>query len=175
MHPQTFQAWRQKFLDAGKARLSRYGKSDPVRAIKKENGDLKHIIGELTIANDALKKPWRQQRLSAAKLMQDQLSLRRSLECAGVSMRQWYYEHRPREIVLDPDVVDAVRRIGMRRSTYGTRRMAAQMARETWTPTNRKQVQQICRKIGHIRPQKKKNEIIRAGRRLFRPEAPNRL
>ncbi len=60
VHPQTFQARRQKFLDAGKAGLSRYGKSDPVRAIKKENGDLKHIIGELTIANDALKKPWRQ-------------------------------------------------------------------------------------------------------------------
>ena len=56
VHPQTFQAWRQKFMDAGKAGLGHYGKSDPVKAIKKENGDLKRIIGELTIANDALKK-----------------------------------------------------------------------------------------------------------------------
>ena len=56
VHPQTFQAWRQKFMDAGKAGLSHYGKSDPAKAIKKENGDLKRIIGELTIANDALKK-----------------------------------------------------------------------------------------------------------------------
>lgn len=56
VHPQTLQAWRQKFMDAGKAGLSRYGKSDPVKAIKRENGDLKRIIGELTIANDALKK-----------------------------------------------------------------------------------------------------------------------
>lgn len=56
VHPQTFQAWRQKFMDAGKAGLGRYGKSDPVRVIKKENDDLKRIIGDLTIANDALKK-----------------------------------------------------------------------------------------------------------------------
>lgn len=56
VHPPTFQAWRQKFMDAGKAGLSRYGKSDPARAIKKENGDLKRIIGEMTIANDVLKK-----------------------------------------------------------------------------------------------------------------------
>lgn len=56
VHPQTFQAWRQKFMDAGKAGLGSYGRSDPVKAIKKENGDLKRIIGELTIANDALKK-----------------------------------------------------------------------------------------------------------------------
>ena len=107
--------------------------------------------------------------------MQEQMSLRRSLKYAGVSRRQWYYEPAPREIAPNPDVVDAVRRISRRRPTYGTRRMAAQIARETGTPTNRRQVQRIYRKIGHIRPQKKKNETVRAGRRLFKPEAPNRL
>ncbi len=56
VHPQTFQAWRQKFMDAGKSGLSRYGRNDPVRTVKKENNDLKRIMGELTIANDALKK-----------------------------------------------------------------------------------------------------------------------
>ncbi len=56
VHPQTFQAWRQKFMDAGKSGLTHHGKKDPIKAIKKENGDLKRIIGDLTIANDALKK-----------------------------------------------------------------------------------------------------------------------
>ncbi len=53
--------------------------------------------------------------------------------------------------------------------------MAAQIALDTGTPTNRKQVQRIYRKIGYIQPQKRKNDIIRTGRRLFKPEAPNRL
>lgn len=113
--------------------------------------------------------------MSAAKLMQEQLGLRKSLKHSGVSRRQWYYKPVPRETGLNPVVVDAIRRISERRPTYGTRRMAAQITREAGTPTNRKQVQRICRKIGHIQPQKKKNEIIRAGRRLFKPEAPNRL
>lgn len=56
MHPQTFQTWRQKFMGVGKAGLGRYAKSDPAKTTKKENYDLKRIIGELTIANDALKK-----------------------------------------------------------------------------------------------------------------------
>lgn len=113
--------------------------------------------------------------MNAAKLMQGQLSLRKSLEYSGVSRRQWYYKPAPREIGLNPCMVDTVRRISRRRPTYGTRRMAAQIARETGTQTNRKRVQRIYRKIGHIQPQKKKNEITRAGRRLFKPEAPNRL
>jgi len=113
--------------------------------------------------------------LKAAKTMHVQLSLRKSLYYSGVSRRQWYYEPRPRVIGLRRDVVDAVRRISRRRPTYGTRRMAAQISRETGVATNRKQVQRIFRKIGHIQPQKAKNEIIHAGRRLFKPEAPNQL
>ena len=56
VHPQTFQSWRQKFMDGGKSSLSHHGKNDPVRTIKKENDNLKRIIGDLTIAGDALKK-----------------------------------------------------------------------------------------------------------------------
>ena len=47
-------------MDGGKSNLGHRGKSDPHKAMKKENGDLKRIIGELMIANDVLKKPWRQ-------------------------------------------------------------------------------------------------------------------
>ena len=56
VHPTTFQTWRQQFLDAGKARLTHHGNADSTKASKKEIDNLKRIIGELTIANDVLKK-----------------------------------------------------------------------------------------------------------------------
>ena len=56
IHLPTFQTWRQQFIDAGKARLSHPGKSDPAKAAKKKIEDLNRIIGELTVANDVLKK-----------------------------------------------------------------------------------------------------------------------
>ena len=107
--------------------------------------------------------------------MHGQMSLRKSLGYAGISRSMWYYKPRPREVELKPDVVDAVRRIGGRRPTYGTRRMAAQVSRESKKPVNRKQIRRIYRRIGWIEPQKTKNEIIRTGRKLFKPDAPNRL
>lgn len=113
--------------------------------------------------------------MNAAKLMHEQLSLRKSLKYAGISRRRWYYKPKPREIGLNPAVVDAVRRISKRRPTYGTRRMAVQVTRDTGTATNRKQMQRIFRKIGYIQPQKTKNELVHTGRRLFKPKAPNQL
>lgn len=56
VHPQTFHVWRQKFMEGGRASLGRPGGRDPVKAMKKERDDLRRIIGELTIANDILKK-----------------------------------------------------------------------------------------------------------------------
>ena len=56
VHPTTFQVWRQQFLDAGKARLTHHGNANPTKSSKKEIDNLKRIIGELTIANDVLKK-----------------------------------------------------------------------------------------------------------------------
>lgn len=56
VHPPTFQTWRQQFMDAGKDRLSHHGKANSAKASKQEIDNLKRIIGELTIVNDALKK-----------------------------------------------------------------------------------------------------------------------
>ena len=56
VHPTTFQTWRQQFMDAGKARLSHHGKADPAKASKREIDNLKLNIGDLTVANDVLKK-----------------------------------------------------------------------------------------------------------------------
>ena len=60
---------------------SRYGKSDPIKAVKKENADLKRLIGDLTIANDALKKPWRQTEIECS---QDDTYTVESAQVAGV-------------------------------------------------------------------------------------------
>ena len=107
----------------------------------------------------------------AAKYM----SLNKALGYCGMPRQAWHCTARPGNVPAGADAVRAVRRIAARRPTYGTRRMAAQVARETGVSTNRKKVQRTCRKMGYIQPQKTKNDIIRAGRGPFRPEAPNRL
>ena len=114
-------------------------------------------------------------RMEAVTTATKYMSLSRALGYCGMSKQAWYYTARPRNVPVDADVVRAVRRIAARRPTYGTRRMAARVARETGASTSRKKAQRIYRKIGYIQPQKTKNDIIRAGRRLFKPEAPNRL
>ena len=54
--------------------------------------------------------------------------------------------------------------------------MAAQVARKTGIPANRKKIQRICRKIGWNGPQNGKKEIIRTSRRRkFKPDAPDHL
>ena len=113
--------------------------------------------------------------MSAVRELYEKMSLRRSLRYAGISRHMWYHKPKARDIGLDPATVQAVQRIGGKRPTYGTRRMAAQVCRETHTATNRKKIQRIFRKLGWIEPQKTKNDIIRTNRKLFKPDAPNQL
>lgn len=59
--PTAFYGWKAKFLDAGKLALAsesakRKNKNDPSVELAAENENLKKLIGELTIANSALKK-----------------------------------------------------------------------------------------------------------------------
>ena len=103
------------------------------------------------------------------------MSLNSALRYTGVSKCAWYYKPKTRDAKLDEGIADAVSRISIKRPTYGTRRMAAQVSRELGRPVNRKQIQRIYRKMGYIEPQKTKNEIIHTGRRLFKPKAPNQL
>ena len=113
--------------------------------------------------------------MSAVRELYEKMSLRRSLRYAGISRHMWYHKPKARDIGLDPATVQAVQRIGGKRPTYGTRRMATQVCRETHTATNRKKIQRIFRKLGWIEPQKTKNDIIRTNRKLFKPDAPNQL
>ena len=57
--PNAFYGWKEKFVDAGKLALassSRSKNSSGHEELEAENEKLKKLIGELTIANDALKK-----------------------------------------------------------------------------------------------------------------------
>jgi transposase len=53
--PTVFYQWREKFIHGGKLALSGALK-DPQKEKEAENERLKKLIGELTIANDAMKK-----------------------------------------------------------------------------------------------------------------------
>ena len=115
-------------------------------------------------------------RMQAVHEVNRGMSLNKALRYCGMSKRAWYYVKKPRDVAIDANVTDRVRSIASRRPTYGTRRMAAQVARETGVPTNRKKIQRIYKKIGWNEPRKGKKDIIRASRRgRFKPAAPNQL
>ena len=115
-------------------------------------------------------------RVQVVHEMNKHMSLNKALKYSGVSKRVWYYANKPRIIPIDKDTTSKIRQIAAVRPTYGTRRMAAQIHRETGMPTNRKKIQHICRKIGWIEPQKSKQDIIRASRRRkVEPTGPNQL
>lgn len=57
--PNAFYGWKEKFLEAGKLALagsSNNRNNGPNQELASENEKLKRLIGELTIANDCLKK-----------------------------------------------------------------------------------------------------------------------
>jgi transposase-like protein len=58
--PNTFYQWKERFLEAGKLGLTTSGhktkNGGASRELENENERLKKLIGELAIANDALKK-----------------------------------------------------------------------------------------------------------------------
>ena len=55
LNPGVFRYWRDKFMHGGKLALQG-GLKDPAKEKEAENERLKKLIGELTIANDAMKK-----------------------------------------------------------------------------------------------------------------------
>ena len=56
IHPQTFYQWKERFIAGGKASLNGTSKGNVCKNLQKENDSLKKLIGEITIANDILKK-----------------------------------------------------------------------------------------------------------------------
>ena len=56
LSPNTFYPWKDKFLECGKTAFSGAPDFNICKNIQQQNDSLKHLIGELTIVNDILKK-----------------------------------------------------------------------------------------------------------------------
>jgi len=56
LSPNTFYPWKDKFLESGKNAFSGAPDGNICKNLQKENNSLKRLIGEITIANDILKK-----------------------------------------------------------------------------------------------------------------------
>lgn len=56
LNPGVFRYWKDKFIHAGKLGLSGSSIKDPVKDKEAEINHLKKLIGELTIANEAMKE-----------------------------------------------------------------------------------------------------------------------
>lgn len=58
--PSAYYAWTKEFMEAGKERLARDAARDATRSevqqLHRENGDLKHLVAELSLAVHRLKK-----------------------------------------------------------------------------------------------------------------------
>ena len=54
--PTTLQAWKNKFFEAGKSAIKNGKSASREQMLEKKVDMLTHKIGELTIANDVLKK-----------------------------------------------------------------------------------------------------------------------
>lgn len=113
--------------------------------------------------------------MNLVSLTHDVIGLRTALRLCGVSKKAWYYKPKPREIPLDPVIKKTVEKISLKRPSYGTRRMAAQVSRELNRPVNRKAIRRVFTKLGWNTPSRTKKEIIRVHHKVPRPEAPNEL
>ena len=58
--PHSYYSWTKEFMEAGKERLTRDSVRDATRQeihqLKRENGELKHLVGELSLEAHRLKK-----------------------------------------------------------------------------------------------------------------------
>ena len=103
------------------------------------------------------------------------ISLARSLLYCSISKTAWYYTKRPRNVATDHLMETKIMEIAEKRPTYGTRRMAAQLARQSGLPVNRKKVARIYQKLGWSTPGRRKSEIIRSNKKVPKPTAPNQF
>ena len=113
--------------------------------------------------------------MTVAEIVMQSMSMRKMFSYIGMSGNKWYHKPRPRNIQINQTIAKITEKIGLKRPTYGTRRMAASVSRELDMPVNRKQIQRIYRKTGVISPQKTKKEIMRSNKKLLKPTGPDQL
>ena len=76
-------------------------------------------------------------------MIQNGLSLRKSLTYADCSRDMYYYEDKSRDAKPDPVIVEKIRTVAVQRPTYDTRRMAAMLIRMLQKPVSRKTVEGV--------------------------------
>ena len=103
------------------------------------------------------------------------MGLNKALKYCGLSKCAWYYAKKPRDMPIDPDIVEHIKEIGTKRSTYSTKQMAAQISRETGILTNHKKIQRTYQKIDGPSHKRQNDVICTAWSKLFKPATPNQL
>lgn len=115
----------------------------------------------------------------SALIMVDQgLSLRRSLEILDASRGSFYYQpvsiRKDSGVLRDPQILETIRGLALERPTYGTRMMAALLSKKLGRPVNRKQVQHAYHILGWNTPQMTKGEVLKASSdKIARPTGIN--
>lgn len=105
--------------------------------------------------------------MSATMMVNQGLSLRRSLEILDASRGSFYYtpiseRRRDSGILRDKEILSTIRELALERPTYGTRMMAALLSKKLGRSINRKQVQHAFRILGWNTPQMTKSEVLKA-------------
>ena len=94
------------------------------------------------------------------------MSSRKALSYVGVSYNMLYYKQSKKKRNAKDDLIAGhVKRASADRPAYGTRRLAALVARETKKPVNRKHVQRICRETSTILAYTTKKDAVKHGSR----------
>ena len=154
LSPNTFYPWREKFLEGGRAALTGGLNARATKVLQRENATLKTLVGEITLANDALKKNvgGKEKMMAAQSLIHQEMSLNKALRWCGVTRKRWYYKPKARESAVNRNVLQLIRQIREERPFYGTRRMAAELSRMLDRPVNRKMVRRVYRRMGRGLP-----------------------
>ena len=56
--------------------------------------------------------------MNAVHMIHDVVGLNRSLSLCGVSKTTWYYTPTPRNVSPDPEILETMQKIGLKRPTY---------------------------------------------------------
>lgn len=105
--------------------------------------------------------------MSAAIMIQQGLSLRKSLGIVDASKGSYYYKptsvlRNDKGILRDPSILGVVRVLSLEHPTYGTRMMSALLSKELERPVNRKQVQHAYRILGWNMPRMTKSDVLKS-------------
>ena len=146
--------WRDAFIAGGRAAME-HGRSTVEASLSKEINELKGIIGELTMANETLKKnSFYNEREAMNDLVSKGSPRSRSAHLTGTARSMIHYQRRKREPQYDADLEIHISDIVTERPSYGTRRVTA-MIRRSGIRVGRNRIRRHMRHMNLISTRKK--------------------